>query len=273
MSPAGMGGGWYGGNPRWSSKNIRSGTFTLIRISSKKESKAPAAFPAAPAHVTGAPGPPAAPALPSPAAPPRRRGVAATRSPLRVCPPRAPGPTPSSSSSPPPPPSTARAAEPSAWPPRAAAGARPGAPRASASSRLAAPSGSGAGTPGSGPRPQSPHLRHAPRSPSPGAVGPGDAVLRCPRPPPRRLRAAPAPLAGARPAGARRRPSLRLLRSPSSCTRDARSGEKRRAAAAAGTSTREEGGRSARAAEGGGGAPRPRLLLSRERTCIAGRGV
>lgn len=53
----------------------------------------PAALPAArPTSAAPPASPPArlpARALPNPAAPPRRRGVAARRSPLRVCPPRA----------------------------------------------------------------------------------------------------------------------------------------------------------------------------------------
>lgn len=161
--------------------------------------------------------------------------------------------------------------KPNAWPPRAAAEARPGAPRASASSRPAARQARGRGrrAPGRGLTVPTSVTRHAR---PPRRSRPGSAVLRLGAPT-SRPRAAPAAPPPRSPARARRSPpparppppALRLLQH-----RDARSGEKRRAAAAAGTSTRERGGRSGRAAVGGGGAPRPRLPLSRERTCTAG---
>lgn len=261
------------GTPEMVFRNIRSGTFTLKRISSKKESKAPTA----PAHVTGAPSPPAAPALPSPAAPPRRRGLAAPRSPLRVCPPRAPGPPPSPPPpSPPPPlrppPGPRRRApprrEPSAWPPWAAAGAWPGAPRASASSRLAARQARGRGrrAPGRGLTVPTSDTHHAR---PPRRRWPGSAILRlrAPHPPPS---GRPRPVRRRAPAGARRLPSLRLLRSASSCT-STPAAERRGAPLRPRARARARGGgRSARAAAGGGDAPRPRLLLSRECTCTAG---
>lgn len=109
--------------------------------------------------------------------------------------------------------------KPSAWQPRAAAGARPDAPRASASSRLAARQARGRGrrAPGRGlavPTSDTHHARAPQRRPPRSAV----LGLRAPHPAPRAAPAAPPPRSQRAPAGARRLPGLRLLRSASSCT-------------------------------------------------------
>lgn len=107
--------------------------------------------------------------------------------------------------------------KPSAWQPRAAAGARPDAPRAS--SRLAARQARGRGrrAPGRGlavPTSDTHHARAPQRRPPRSAV----LGLRAPHPAPRAAPAAPPPRSQRAPARARRLPGLRLLRSASSCT-------------------------------------------------------